>query len=342
MKQPQKLLLVNHQSPGDILMLTAAVRDLHKAHPFKFITDVYTSVSEIWENNPYITKLNWTVKNDRVVSSEKGMRIIKCNYPLVNDSNKTPHHFIHGFIKYLEHKLKLEIPITKFSGDIHLSEEEKSWMSQVEEDPHRYKGKFWLIVSGGKSDFSAKWWSPYKYQQVVDHFIGNVQFVQVGQKHELKLNQKTKGLRHWHPPLQGVINLVGKTSIRQLIRLMYHTSGVICPVTFLMHLAEAVESKHGLLHRPCIVVAGGREPSSWEAYPNHQYIHTCGMLPCNREGGCWVSRCQPVYDGDSKDQKRCPFPIMVDQDLVIPKCMNMITEWDVINKVKWYLESQSE
>jgi len=28
-----KLLLVNNCSPGDVLMLTAAVRDLHKAHP---------------------------------------------------------------------------------------------------------------------------------------------------------------------------------------------------------------------------------------------------------------------------------------------------------------------
>jgi len=40
MPQPAKLILQNHQAPGDILMLTAAVRDLHRCHPGKFLTDV--------------------------------------------------------------------------------------------------------------------------------------------------------------------------------------------------------------------------------------------------------------------------------------------------------------
>jgi hypothetical protein len=39
----RKLILRNFQSPGDILMLTAAVRDLHRAHPGEFLTDVRTS-----------------------------------------------------------------------------------------------------------------------------------------------------------------------------------------------------------------------------------------------------------------------------------------------------------
>ena len=30
---PEKLILRNFQSPGDIVMLTAAVRDLHRAYP---------------------------------------------------------------------------------------------------------------------------------------------------------------------------------------------------------------------------------------------------------------------------------------------------------------------
>ena len=39
----RKLILRNFQSPGDIVMLTAAVRDLHRAHPGEFLTDVRTS-----------------------------------------------------------------------------------------------------------------------------------------------------------------------------------------------------------------------------------------------------------------------------------------------------------
>lgn len=36
----RKLILKNHQSPGDVMMLTAAVRDLHACQPGKFLTDV--------------------------------------------------------------------------------------------------------------------------------------------------------------------------------------------------------------------------------------------------------------------------------------------------------------
>ena len=39
----RKLILRNFQSPGDIVMLTGAVRDLHRAHPGEFQIDVRTS-----------------------------------------------------------------------------------------------------------------------------------------------------------------------------------------------------------------------------------------------------------------------------------------------------------
>ncbi len=48
----RRLVLRSFQSPGDILMLTAAVRDLHAACPGRFQTDVRTSADAIWENNP--------------------------------------------------------------------------------------------------------------------------------------------------------------------------------------------------------------------------------------------------------------------------------------------------
>lgn len=53
----RRLVLRSFQSPGDIVMLTAAVRDLHAAYPGRFQTDVRTSAGAIWENNPYITSL---------------------------------------------------------------------------------------------------------------------------------------------------------------------------------------------------------------------------------------------------------------------------------------------
>ena len=38
----RNLLLRNSQSPGDVMMLTAAVRDLYAQHPGKFRTAVAT------------------------------------------------------------------------------------------------------------------------------------------------------------------------------------------------------------------------------------------------------------------------------------------------------------
>jgi hypothetical protein len=62
-----------------------------------------------------------------------------------------------------------------------------------------------------------------------------------------------------------------------------------------MHLAAAVEVPPGMpKNRPCVVVAGGREPPHWEAYPHHQFLHRAGSLLCCDDGGCWKSRVRPL------------------------------------------------
>ena len=45
------------------------------------------------------------------------------------------------------------------------------------------------------------------------------------------------------------------------------------------------------------MVAGGREPPHFTAYPHHQYIHTVGALRCCDDGGCWKSRTRALGDG---------------------------------------------
>jgi len=49
-----------------------------------------------------------------------------------------------------------------FKGDIHLSPEEKQQRSQV----HEALGRdlpFWIVVAGGKKDYTIKWWHPERY-----------------------------------------------------------------------------------------------------------------------------------------------------------------------------------
>lgn len=312
----ERLILKCGLSPGDVVILTAAVRELHLAYPGRFLTDVRTSAGELWNNNPYITPLD---------EHDPQVRVIEMHYPLIHQSNIAPYHFIHGYVQFLEQQLGLKIPLTRFKGDIHLSAEEKGWMSQVEElGIHDH---FWILMAGGKFDFTAKWWNPAWYQRVVDHFRKRILFVQCGEEH------------HWHPRLEGVLNLVGKTDLRQFVRLMYHADGAVCPVTFAMHLSAAVETKPGQpLNRACVVIAGGREPAQWEAYPHHQFISTNGALDCCDNGGCWKSRCQTVGDGDAKDQDLCIYPLQVSADLQIAKCMAMISPEDVIRRIELYYQ----
>src|ERR1700733_13220877 len=113
----REVILTNFQSPGDIVMLTAAIRDLHLSYPGEFRTDVRSPCPPIWENNPYLTGLT-------------GVQTIDCQYPLIHSSNQEPWHFLHAFIDFLNRRLGLSIRPTAFKGDIHLSNVEKSWMSQ--------------------------------------------------------------------------------------------------------------------------------------------------------------------------------------------------------------------
>src|ERR1043166_9264518 len=232
----KKLILKCGLSPGDLIMLTAALRDLHRCYPNQFATDVRTCCSELWENNPYLSPLP---------DDDNTVRVLDCAYPLINRCDDTPYHCVHGFIDFLNRRLGLAIKPTAFKGDIHLSAQERAWYSQVREVT-RANIPFWIIAAGGKYDITIKWWSAERYQAVVDHFRGKVQFVQVGEN------------GHRHPRLDGVIDLRGQTTLRELIRLVYHAQGVLCGVTELMHLAAAVEPRRGRWgRRPCVVGGGG-------------------------------------------------------------------------------------
>lgn len=325
-KSARKIILENFLSPGDVVMLTSAVRDLKRAHP-DFQIDVRTSASGLWEGNPYLTKLD---KGDSEV------QVIKVEYPLIHQSNTGPFHFIHGYRMFLENLLEIKIPAGDFKGDIHLSSKEKSWVSQVAERTKLDKD-FWILMAGGKYDFTAKWWNPEEIQKVVNHFQGKILFVQCGEK------------AHFNPQITGVLDLVGKTDTRQFIRLVYHSVGVLCPVTLAMHLAAAVPMKKRVpRNRACVVWAGGREPAQWEAYPHHRFLSTNGALLCCDNGGCWNSRCMKVGDGDVKDtEKTCPYPIKTnykvlmpkkseEENLMIPKCLDMIKAEDVIRAIESY------
>ena len=312
-------------------MLTAAIRDLHQTHPGQFITDVRTQHPALWENNPYILPIK---------DEAKGVKRIRVDNKLINQSDHNSFHFLHDYTRVVEDALRINIrPFldrpddnTAFyqCGEIYISDKEKSWYSQI----HTELGKdvpYWIINAGCKDDYTCKMWEHAKYQGVVDA-LPEITFVQIGQE------------KDFHEDLVGdnVINLVGKTEMRQFIRLVYHAAGVITPVSFPMHLAAALESKwcYDRASKPCIVIAGSREPSVWEAYTHHQFLHNCGMLKCSGVGGCWKSRVEALDDDpeDEKNKGLCERPTKTKSGQVIPKCMDMISVDMVVDRVHMYLE----
>jgi len=149
---------------------------------------------------------------------------------------------------------------------------------------------------------------------MVDLLRGRVRFVQVGLDSDL------------HKPLRGTVNLIGKTSIRALLRLVYHCQGVVSGVSFLMHAAAAFE-------KPSVVVAGGREPRLWNSYPCSTLLANVGSLDCCATGGCWKSRVVPL--GDGRDGETCKYPLPTDPPA--GACMGKISPALVAEAVKSYL-----
>lgn len=328
-----KLILKIRFSPGDILMATTALRDLHKAYPDEYVTDVRSPAPEIFENNPYITPLK---------DGEEDYSLM-LQYEMIHDSGWNGLHFSDGFrkdlglrlglIEYLEddasdeekehiteylsqgtlgnstsvnftrallkrEKIGKPVPAMGIRPELHLSDDEKNWVNHVEVE-FGYKGKFWVINAGWKDDFPLKRY-PY-WQEVVDLLKNDIQIVQVGHDH------------HNHPALKGVLNLVGKTDLRQLIRLYWHAQGGLGVVSLPMVIMAAYQ-------KPYVCVAGGREGVRWHIYPNHRFLSVNGCLPCCAWDGCWKGKtrdCANMAGGE-------------------PKCMGLISPEEVACAVLKY------
>lgn len=302
-EEGRPLVLKNNMSPGDVLVMSAAIHSLHKTHPGKFLTAVSTSADAIFEHNPDIT--------DVATARRLGGEQIEVHYPAIHQSGERGIHFMQAYCEFLSDVLKVPVPLMTNRPHVHLSAQERSWMNQVEEVTGK-RQRFWLVSAGRKSDYTTKFWSTENYQSVVNALRGKILFVQVG------------AAEHHHPPLRNVLNLVGKTDMRQLIRLAWHAEGILSGVTLLQHLAAA-------LQKPSVVIMGGREPVTWNSYPKQHLLHTVGAFSCCRNSGCWKSRVTKLDDGDEKDNSLCENPVIGDE--VIPKCMSAIKPSEVAEKI---------
>lgn len=327
MARKRRYILAHHRSPGDIVCLTALARDIHLCHPGEFEIDVHTTVKPLWDNNPHLTRLwNHDAKNPIL---EPNTKLISCQYGLgIREQKHETIHFCAYFHRDFRRQTGVETSLQLPYGDIHLSDAEKTVPPVL--------GRYWLVLSGGKSDFTIKVWHTNDFQTVTDR-LGDLGLgvVQTG----------ATANGHWHPQLRGshVLNLVGWGGIREFIRQIYHADGVICGVTAAQHIAAA-------LHKPCVVIAGGREAWYWEAYTRenaglgglevarkqpvpHRFLHTIGRLDCCSHAGCWKNKV--VQLPNSKDRSTCKRPVMT-PEMPVAECMQMISPNMVVDAVLSY------
>ena len=320
MARVRKIVLIHKRAPGDTLVLTGLVRDIAIARPGEFQIDVDTSAMDLWRHNPYLTPL-------RKRKEKKDVEFINIQYGQgIREQKYEPIHFLAYFHRDFAKQCGVTIPLQLPYPDLHLSAAEKLPIID---------GRYWVVLSGGKSDFTGKVWETKRFQEVVDrlHAVG-LGVVQVG--------SNERG--HWHPPLDRVINLVGRTNLRDLMRLIYHADGVICGVTCAMHMAAA-------LQRPCVVLGGGREAWWWEAYDyrnrglapantkpqvSHRFLHTIGLLECCKFHGCWKNKVVKI----NEDKSVCTHPVLK-PDQPVPLCMDMITADHVMEAVMSYYQDST-
>jgi ADP-heptose:LPS heptosyltransferase len=317
----KRIVLSHKRAPGDTLVLTALVRDIALSHPGEFEIDVDTSAMDLWKHNPYLTNL-------RTAARKQDADYFKISYGAgIRDQNKETIHFLSYFYRSFNKRYKTNIVPQLPYPDVHLSDEEAN--------KPLVSGRYWVMLSGGKSDFTAKIWEGDRFQAVADRLRAQgIQIVQAG--------GSDRG--HWHPDIKGALNLVGRTNLRDMMRLVHHSDGVICGITMAMHLAAA-------LQKPCVVVSGGREAWWWEAYVNendgfgekasgtlqmpHKFLHTIGQLDCCKQHGCWRNKVTPL----GNDKSICYYPIeKVAQ--TVPKCMDMISVEHVVESVMDYYEDK--
>lgn len=337
-KRKTKLLFTNLMAPGDVVAMTAMIRDLHITYPGRFLTDVRTDYTELLLHNPYITHIE-EYEADMFLHLQGGVIPENATPDSIEHAGdffwRGSWHYIYSFMMEVNKRLGLQIHPTELKGDLYLSEEEEGLGEHCDQDKQlfdeirNFAGDppcYWIIAPGGKTDIPVKVWSHKKWQMVIDHFQGRIQFVQIGGNKSCHVN----------PRLNNVLNLVGKTSMRQLMRVMYHSLGVCCGLSLPMHMAAALPLKYNL-NRPCVVVAGGRESLQTFAYPSQQHIHRIGFLPCCDRYGCGKWRLQPMGDGSSRDEPEhmCYFPIL-DSQPQQPLCMELIHPAEVIQKIELY------
>lgn len=244
----------------------------------------------ILENNPYLNKVDiqYAAITKIELSLDKSLDIYK---NIQNNLNK-----------------QLNINITKYENrpNLYLNNKESTWQPVVSPN-------YWLIDGSANKNNNTKIW--HGYQSVIDYFKGHESFVQIG------LGEDE------HYKLKNSLDMIGQTSLRELILWAYKAKGGIGSPGLLQHLMAAFD-------KPYFCIMGGIKPISICPYIKHQVFHTIGQLHCCRDTGCYLKE----LPNKNNTGFQCSNSINKN-GYILPKCMDIIRPIEVISSIERFLES---
>jgi heptosyltransferase-2 len=204
----------------------------------------------------------------------------------------------HQVITYKQLIEPLGIPISETNPRIYLSEHEKKEALTLLKQQGYKEGKKLFVLHPGASFGTAKCWLPERFLEVCKAILKNPEhyIVFIG-------NDATGEIIHEIVPHlnQNVINLAGKTTLRQLACIISLSTVLLTNDSGPMHIAAA-------LNVPLVALFGSTSPEKTGPYPHGEVI-------------CKKAVCSPCY------QRICS------KDF---RCMKEITSQEVLDKLRKY------
>lgn len=281
---------------GDALVFTGVIASMKRAHP-ELRVGVDTPHSDAFTGSPDVSELDARDHATEVYN-------IDLDYPPLSEI-VTGHQGHYSELLYEVTRMKTGLAFARHQLEpvLHLPESGAAADNPVRSDLG-HCGKYWLVNAGYKPGEQLKWWGGDRYQEVVDAMRGKVQFVQLGHAGDV------------HPRLRGALDLVGKTSLRQLIFAARDAEASLGPASAHMHLMAA-------FRKPSFVIAGGREPAYCSAYDGHRWFDTVGLMPCCLHRGCQFYLPQACHSLQG----------------MVPECMRLIEPQEVVRQIEVFLSS---
>jgi hypothetical protein len=129
---------------------------------------------------------------------------------------------------------------------------------------------------------------------------------------------------HVHARIPGAVDVIGRTTTRQLFRLVSQSVATLSSISLLTHASAAFDVPN--------LCVSSRESNDFAMYRTTTSLNVIGLLPCcsgGSTGGCWKNTLEPTLVKDANGETRprgdhCALPVAQEDGTLVPQCTNVI------------------